>query len=106
MEITVNEIQWTPDDVVALINFLNTQSGAKLASKLAELTPPLLSKGDTNEILIRSGEVLGMQNTIRNLLSLTRVAPVESNQSGISEYPDLLDDAAHADGHVLKPQPI
>lgn len=102
MEITLTEIQWTPDDVAALITFLNTQSGAKLASKLAEMTPPLLSRGDTNEILIRSGEVLGMQNTIRNLLSLTRVIPSEVSQSVASEYPDLLDDAAHADGHKLK----
>jgi hypothetical protein len=104
MEITVNEIQWTPDDVVALINFLNTQSGAKLASKLAEMTPPLLSEGDTNKILIRSGEVLGMQNTIRNLLSLTRVIPVENDSSDASEYPSLTDDARWIDGQKIRPQ--
>lgn len=103
MEITINEIQWTPDDVVALINFLNTQTGAKMASKLAEMAPPLLSEGDTNKILIRSGEVLGMQNTIRNLLSLTRVVPLESEQPGITEYPSLTDDAHWQDGHRLKP---
>lgn len=102
MEITINEIQWTSDDVVALINFLNTQTGAKMASKLAEMTPPLLSEGDTNKILIRSGEVLGMQNTIRNILSLTRVTPVENNQSDASEYPSLTDDKQWQDGQSLK----
>lgn len=102
MEITVDEIKWTPDDVVALINFLNTQTGAKLASKLAEMTPPLLSRGDTNEILIRSGEILGMQNTIRNLLSLTRVTPVENQEAPQSEYQDLTDDSKWNDGQKLK----
>lgn len=101
MEIILTEIQWTPEDVLALINFLNTQSGAKLASKLAEMTPGLLSKGDTNEILIRSGEVLGMQNTIRNLLSLTRVVPVEPVVAA-NEYPDPTDDSQWNDGQKLK----
>lgn len=77
--------------------FLRTRTGQRLFAAALENQPPLLGKGDVNEILIRSGEVRGWSACITTLISLsipetnlTEAAPVES-------YPELTDDAAWDD---------
>jgi hypothetical protein len=100
MEITLDEISWTSDDRLALAHFLNTVSGSKLLPKLAELAPVLLSKGETNDILIRSGALLGTQDVIKNVLTLARPEPAAPQQQ--EPYPDLTDDKQWNDGKKIE----
>lgn len=102
MEITLDEVRWNSDDRLALANFLNTVSGSKLLPKLAEMAPTLLSKGDTNEIMIRSGALLGTQDIIKNLLSLARPEP-DAPQTP-NDYPDPTDDSQWNDGKKIQIQ--
>ena len=99
MEITQDGLDWDSEDVVLWRSFLATRTGSRLLPKLAENTPLLLEKGDVNELLIRSGKVLGFQDSIRALLSMTVIhtaAPVADNS-----YPNLEDDSKWTDGEKL-----
>lgn len=100
MEITNHELQWTSENVDLWRQFLETQTGSRLLPKLAELAPTLLEKGDSNELFIRSGKVLGFQESIRALLSLAVIQP--SAPSAESAYPDLNDDSKWTDGEKLQ----
>lgn len=103
MEITLDEITWHSDDRLALSNFLSGPTGSKLLPKLAELTPALLAEGDTNKVLIRSGILLGTQDTIKNLLALARPEPAAPQQPADS-YPDPADDSQWNDGKKIASQ--
>jgi hypothetical protein len=95
MEITLEALQWDDNDIANWNSFLQTKTGKRLIPKIAEVIPELLGAGDVNAILIRSGEVRGFQEAIRQLLSLTHVvekgAVVDSSNEN---YPNLLNDSA------------
>lgn len=94
MEIVNDGLEWNSDNVLALKTFLQTQAGMRLIPKLAELSPTLFAGGDTNQILIRNGELLGYQAALRNLISLANPPPEPAKQT--DPYPPLNDDKAWA----------
>lgn len=100
MEITNQPLEWDSEDVQAFSHFLGTRTGSRLLPKVAEMVPALLHKGDVNEILIRSGVVLGAQEMMRNILALAvpEVAPVPENPI----YPSLDDDKSWNDGKKIQ----
>ena len=100
MEIVANYLDWTTNDEQVWAGFLSTETGKRLLPKLAESTPGLLEKGDTNEILIRTGKVAGLQLAVQTLLALAHPAPPES-LSKPDNYPALENDDAWADGEKL-----
>ena len=83
---------WSSEDQANLQSFLNTRTGGKLIEKLAEAAPTLFSEGDVNKILIRSGELRGYQNALRELLTISVPEPAPEKEA--TEYPSLLDDSA------------
>lgn len=89
--INASELIFTPDDALVWATFLNSQTGRRLIPKLAEAVPRLLSKGDTNEILIRNGELLGFQTALQVLLELS-VAP-QAAPASVNLFPALEDDS-------------
>ena len=91
MDITPDAIPWTSDDEANWREFLHTKTGSKLIPKLLEATPGLLPGGGTNEVLIRSGEVRGINLIAREMLSLTHAKPVAPTH--IENFPDLDDDS-------------
>lgn len=101
--ITNEALDWSSDDESNLRAFFSTETGQRLLPKLLETAPTNLAKGETTEVLIRSGEVRGYSEAARNLLSLAfrpASATVETDQPS-SEYPSLTDDAKWADGQKL-----
>lgn len=101
MEIT-SLVEWDEqEDREILFQFLKTRTGQRLLPKVAESVPALLGAGDTNAVLIRSGEVRGFQNALRSLLelSLANAAPTDTAPTGA--YAKLDDDEAWADGRKL-----
>lgn len=110
LEIVASPLDWTSVDEEVLAKFLDTETGKRFLPKLIESVPPLLARGDTNDILIRSGEVRGFQEVARTILLLAHPAPKTSLDQTPSAYPSLTDDSAWDDGHKLepetKPQPL
>lgn len=107
MEITNSPVEWDlQEDREIWSQFLRTRTGSRLIPKLAESCPGLLYKGDVNEILIRNGEVRGVQWAISVLLGLAIPEPAAPDDGAAENYPDLLDDSKWKDGHKLNPQPI
>lgn len=102
MEISNSPIEFTSDDAQLWRAFLRTQAGERLIPKLLEAIPPLLGGGETNNVLIRSGEVRGFQSAAQTLLSLA--FPQADIPRTVMEYPDLMDDKAFNDGQTLEPQ--
>jgi hypothetical protein len=103
MEIVANIMDWTTVDEQNWAHFLDTDTGKRLIPKLLESTPALLATGEINAILIRSGEVRGIQEIARMMLDLAhpqvKVAPVAN------EYPALDADDAWNDGQRLNETP-
>jgi len=106
MEIIATELEWTQTDREIWSRFLDTPTGRRLIPKLLEFAPALLEKGDTNAILIRSGEIRGLQSTVTNILSMAR-ADMENQPPAkvIDSYPPLEDDSAWEDGKKLVEEP-
>lgn len=98
MEITNTPTEFTSDDSIALRTFLRTTAGERLIPKLAESLPALLAGGGLHEILIRSGEVRGAQEVIKNIIALAYPAPEFKSPITNTNYPDLTNDAAWEDG--------
>lgn len=100
MQIANDGLEFDSVDKFAWKTFLATRAGLRLIPKLAEHAPQLLGSGDTNSILIKSGELRGFQLAIITLLSLAEPpappAPPERN-----DYPPLDDDAKWNDGQSL-----
>ena len=103
MEITADSIEWTSEDVSNWRTFLQSRTGSKLLPKVTEAAPQLCEGGETNKILIRNGEVLGLQRTLRELLSLAYPPAEVKPQS--PEYPALTNDEAWNDGQKIEPNP-
>lgn len=80
--------------------FLATETGRRVVAKALEAVPPLFAKGDSNEILIRSGEVRGWAAAAQALLSLA--APIPKPPKEESAFPALEDDSAWPDGSEKK----
>lgn len=100
METTIDDLPWTSEDIKSLRDFLSTQTGSRFLSKLAETVPPLFKKGDTNEVLIRNGEVSGSQDILKNIILLSRPLPTVQNQE--TSYPELTDDSKWQDGEKIQ----
>ena len=105
MEIETGTPAW--DDTVdrpLWLQFLQTETGKRLIPKVLETCPSLLSGGNVNEILIRSGEVRGFQQVIQAFLALSvsELPPPMLDQVA-SSYPRLDDDEKWADGQKLNP---
>lgn len=98
---TRDTVDWTSVEATELNAFLKTPTGMKLLRALALEEPPLLRKGDTNEILIRSGEVAQHKNLISFLLESTGEVREEIVEDLPKAYPDLTDDNQW-DGPKLK----
>jgi hypothetical protein len=75
-------------------------TGKRLLPKLLEACPSNLRKGDVNEILIRSGEVLGWKEAVQGLLALAH-RPVTNVNDQPESFPNLEDDSKWADGQKL-----
>lgn len=75
--------------------FLNTETGRRVVSKALEAVPALLASGNTNDILIRSGEVRGWAAAAQSLLSLA--APLPKPPESDDRFPHLEDDAKWSD---------
>jgi hypothetical protein len=103
MEIVAGPLDWTAVDEENFAKFLDTETGKRLVPKLLECVPDLLSGGEINAILIRSGEVRSYRSMVSTLISLAHPAPKLHADEQRSEYPPLVDDAAWADGHKLDP---
>lgn len=99
--ITNDSLDWDSEDVANLHAWLSTKTGARFLPKVLEATPELLSSGETNDILIRNGEVRGCQMIARTILSLTVIPPAPVQED--SAYPSLEDDAKWNDGQKLQP---
>lgn len=99
MEVTTENLPWDGEDAAIFAGFLQTVTGRRLIPKLLESVPTLLSGGPTNEILIRSGELRGCSEMVRNLLFLQTVVP--ETKPDPKSYPSLEDDAAFNDGQTL-----
>lgn len=97
MEISNATLDWTSDDTLNLVAFLNTVTGKRLLPKLVESAPRLLAKGETNEILIRNGMLIGFQAAVQGVLDLTTVEQTKAPAPDYGEYPPLDDDAAWGD---------
>lgn len=101
MEITNESPEWdVSEDRVILSQFLQSRTGQRLLPKLLENVPALLTEGEINKILIRSGEVIGWGAVVRNLLALSIPEP-KPPEPEVSEYPPLVDDKAWNDGKQL-----
>lgn len=98
-EITNEGLPWSTDDEAIWNAFLKTNTGSRLLPKLAERVPALLGAGDTNSLLVRSGEVRGFQIAISAMLELTHSPPLPV-KSEASNYPDLTDDKNWNDGQI------
>ena len=71
--------------------FLNTETGRRVVGKALESVPPLLSGGNSNDILIRSGEVRGWSAAAQAFLSLA--APLPKPPEDNPAFPSLDDDS-------------
>lgn len=85
--INASELIFTPDDALNWSLFLNTPTGQRLIPKAAEMAPRLLSKGDTNELLINHGAVLGFSSAVQAMLDLA--VPQKEEQPIQSNFPPL-----------------
>lgn len=103
LEILANTGDWLPTDAENLARFLETDTGKRMLPKLVDHCPTLLGKGDTNEILIRSGEVRAWTATVEAMLSLAHPPP-PTPTNNVTEYPPLTDDTAWNDGQKLEAQ--
>lgn len=97
--ITDEGLPWTTEDESRWNNFLRGTTGGRLLPKLMESAPILLGKGETNEIMIRSGEFRGFSLAVKILLDMTHSAPVTPPSTTM--YPSLDDDSQWKDGPKL-----
>lgn len=93
MQIATDGLEFDSDDRSKWKAFLQTRAGLRLIPKACEFTPGLLGSGDTNAILIKSGELRGFQLAIQSLLSLAEPPPPAPPPER-NAYPSLTDDSA------------
>jgi hypothetical protein len=103
MEVTFDGLEFDSNDRAAWKTFLGTRAGLRLFPKALESVPSLLGSGDTNSILVRSGEVRGFNLVLQTLLALAEPPP-PAVMPEVKNYPDPRDDAAWNDGQKLNDQ--
>lgn len=98
-------LPWSTEDEQRWDSFLQSDTGKRLIPKLLEqAVPSLLDKGHVNAILIRSGEVRGVQQVVTALIGLSHSQPQPPKPS--NDYPAPEDDTAWQDGQKLEvPKP-
>jgi len=101
MEILANVDEWVPTDEMALAQFLSSPTGLRFIPALLKNAPALLSKGDVNEILIRSGEVRAFQTMIETIMTLAHPVKLSGDQVATVSYPSPEKDTVWDDGHKL-----
>lgn len=100
MEITNDAPEWAAEDVSVLRAFLKSPTGQRFWTNLTSATPVLLPGGaDLNAILIRSGEVRGVQLAVKAVVDLAY--PPKDIPETTTDYPPLTDDKAWQDGQTL-----
>jgi len=99
MEIINQALEWDSDDSTLLRQFLETRAGTRLLPKVAEQAPTLITEGDTNKILCRTGLVAGVGEAIRIILSLAH--PASEENAAATDYPALTDDDKWQDGNKI-----
>jgi hypothetical protein len=99
MEILASASEWTHIDSENLAKFLETETGKRLIPRLTENIPQLLDGGDTNRVLIRSGEVRAFSAMLETFLLLAH--PPALPKPSASEYPSPEDDSAWNDGQKI-----
>jgi hypothetical protein len=104
MEISADPLAWTTLDSDSLAKFLDTETGKRLVPKLADATPPLFDRGDTNALLIRTGEVRGVQIVLREILMLAHPPPPVPSSAN-SDYPSPEDDSKWDGPKIHDPNP-
>ena len=104
MEIINTQLPWSSEDIDLWRQFLNSQTGQRLLPKMLENVPSLLTGGDVNAILIRSGEVRGFQESAQALLAMTQYPPPPTPPSS-DNYPPLDRDEHWNDGEKLSELP-
>ncbi len=104
MEISAGPLDWTSIDEEKWGKFLESETGRRLIPKVLESVPGLLASGDTNAILIRSGEHRGLQLAVSQLLAMSHSTPGVKTEAISDSYPSLTDDTAWADGQELTPE--
>lgn len=105
MEIIASPLDWTQFDEERWNSFLNTDTGKRLIPKVLEAAPGLLASGDTNAILIRSGEHRGLQLAVTQLLAMAHASGERPAEVVSDAYPALDNDKAWADGQTLEEIP-
>lgn len=100
MEVLAKQSEWLATDEERLAAFLDSETGKRFLPRLLEQMPTLLGVGDTNAILIRSGEVRAYQQVVETIISLAH--PPAPMKPAPNEYPRLEDDTAWNDGHKLE----
>lgn len=102
MEIIARAMDWTSVDEENFGKFLDTETGRRLIPRLLEGVPQLSDGGDTNRLLIRSGEVRGWQACVRDLLMLSHAQPQQAGVAQNQAYPPLEQDEAWNDGQKIE----
>jgi hypothetical protein len=101
----LEKFDWTSSNASDLREFFSSETGVKVLRALALEEPELLRKGDTNEILIRSGETAQHKYLTSFLLSLTGDNFELNEDVTVSDaYPDPTDDSKW-DGPKIDEQP-
>lgn len=101
MEFLAKPEDWIQTDEENLAKFLDTETGKRLIPKLLEHCPELLGGGETNAILIRTGEVKSFHKVVETLVLLAHPLAPAAGSTLSAEYPPLEDDAAWKDGQKL-----
>lgn len=83
---------WTSTEAAVWKDFLGTETGKRLLRFLAEAEPALLTKGETNEILIRAGQVRQHKEILSDLLDLTGGIEIQPEDDVVDNFPSLYDD--------------
>jgi hypothetical protein len=100
MEILASVDEWATTDAENLSAFLETPTGKRLIPSLLKEAPSLLEGGETNDILIRSGQVLAFQKMVETLIFLAHPSR-QIRQTEITNYPAPENDAAWDDGQKI-----
>ncbi len=96
------QVAWDDaEDKDLLRQFLESRTGQRLISRLADEAPPLLGSGDTNAIMIRSGEARGFALVVQKMVELAY--PPTLPKAPSTPYPSLEDDTQWQDGETLNP---
>jgi hypothetical protein len=102
----LEKFDWSSGDASELREFLKTSTGTKVLRALALEEPLLLRSGETNGILIRSGEVAQHKYLTSFLLDLTGefFEHHDDGNSVSNDYPSLTDDNAWDGPKLNEPQ--